>query len=671
MVRGLGRVLRRGTTVAVALAAVSVVVASVGTVADWWRIQPVLSGSMEPTIGTGALVLARPIDPAAIEVGDVVVFRSPRPWSSVTMHRVAQLGRVRDTPIMRTQGDANAAMDPWHLDLTSARAWRVVGHVPAIGYLLLWLQEPVLRIALLVAGVVVLAAIALQHIWAPRRPEAATVAVRRAFRPRVRRVAGVAVVGALLASSPGARAGFGREAATSLPVTSATVGAPAALSCRWTAATTVGLTWSAAAGAAGYVVERDDGGGFVAVATLPDGSTTTADDTVALGAPRTYRVAATRAAWTGDPSPTATTPSCAAAIATFAGRGLDAGYDGDGGPATAARLDRPLGLAVAPDGTVFLADQSSGTSVIRAVSPDGTITTVAGGGDQTTCSFAGAATGPGGLALGEVWGLVHAPAPSTVLYLTDQDANCVRAFDTTTGTVAPLAGGGADASCGYFGPGAGVALSDPHGLDVDGAGNVYVADPGNRCVRRLSPAGEVSVVAGTGNPAPAPLACSAVGTSTTTDLGQVVAVAADDASVVYLADATNGCIRRVGALGALGGVAGGGATGACSATGAPGDVALPSPSGLAVDAAGTVLYVADYASRCVVRFGSTAGAFTTTERVAGDGTAVSAPWAATSGDGGWAPAARLGGPTAVALTATGDLLVSDYDAATVRRAVTP
>ena len=186
-------------------------------------------------------------------------------------------------------------------------------------------------------------------------------------------------------------------------------------------------------------------------------------------------------------------------------------------------------------------------------------------------------------------------------------------------------------------------LSLPIGVAVDAFGNLYVADSGSNCVLKISAAG-VQVVAGNGT-----MQFSGDGgPAASSQMNQITGVAIDQAGNIYIADFLNGRIREVSTAGVITTVAGGGPA-------APGDGGLATnahlgfPEGVAVDSAGNI-YIADsYDSR--VRRVSPGGIITT---VAGDGTQ------GYSGDGGPATSARLSSPCGVAVDALGDLYIVDY-----------
>lgn len=227
-------------------------------------------------------------------------------------------------------------------------------------------------------------------------------------------------------------------------------------------------------------------------------------------------------------------------ITTVAGTGTP-GYGGDGGPATAAQLDRPRGLALGSDGSLFVAD--AGNHRIRLVTPSGVISTVAGTGAQGAAGDGGVATAaqlnlPSGVALG----------PDGSLYIADFGNHLVRRVDPS-GVISTIAGGGS--SLGDGGPGP-LAQLVPWSIAVDARGSVYVGDPLDHRVRRIDPTGMIRTYAGTGT-------VGLVGDGGPAALAQVdprgVAVGPDGS--VFISDVTgSGSIRRIDPSGIIRTVAG-------------------------------------------------------------------------------------------------------------------
>ncbi|MEW6473338.1 MAG: hypothetical protein AB1679_13785 [Actinomycetota bacterium] len=180
----------------------------------------------------------------------------------------------------------------------------------------------------------------------------------------------------------------------------------------------------------------------------------------------------------------------AGTITTIAGTGV-AGYSGDGGPATAARLDDPRGLALDDAGNLYVSNaEGSPMPTVRRIDPAGTITTVAGGRPAGFGGDGGPATEA----------RLHEPRSIAVwrstLYIADSMNNRIRAVDLRTGVIRTVAGTGACAYGGDGGPALAAKLAEPRGVAVMPEGDVIVADTGNDRLRRIAaaegiwPAGE-------------------------------------------------------------------------------------------------------------------------------------------------------------------------------------
>ena len=196
-------------------------------------------------------------------------------------------------------------------------------------------------------------------------------------------------------------------------------------------------------------------------------------------------------------------------IRTVAGSG-ERGFAGDGGPATSAKLDGPLGVAVDASGNIFIADGHN-RRVRRVDSATGIITTVAGGGNS--CRFRGQATRPAPECQALDAGLTDVAAvlvnESGDLYIAAWMSSEVRRVDHATGLISWVAGGVCPApplggSCGPgfegdAGPALDARLRVPYSLAMDGSGNLFIADTGNGRVRRVDQAtGMITTVVGSG-----------------------------------------------------------------------------------------------------------------------------------------------------------------------------
>jgi len=322
-------------------------------------------------------------------------------------------------------------------------------------------------------------------------------------------------------------------------------------------------------------------------------------------------------------------------IATVAGNGGLRFY-GDGGPATAASLFLPTGVAVDAAGNLYIADTRNDR--IRKATPAGTITTVAGNGQVGYSGDGGPATAAS----------LNYPRGSAVdaagnLYVADGNNNRIREV-SPAGTITTVAGNGVQGFSGDGGPATGASLSGAYGVAVDAAGNLYIADSNNKRIRKVSPSGIISTVAGNG----AWVFSGDGGPATSASLYRPSGVAVDAAGNLYIADGGNYRIRKVSPVGIITTVAGNGSEGFSGDGGSATAASLGKPYGVAVDAAGNI-YVAD-TNNGRIRKVSPAGIITT---VAGNGAL------GFSGDGGPATAAWLGLPEAVAVDAAGNLYIAD------------
>lgn len=224
--------------------------------------------------------------------------------------------------------------------------------------------------------------------------------------------------------------------------------------------------------------------------------------------------------------------SPAGIITTVAGTGT-AGYNGDGIPATSARLAYPKGVEIAPDGSLYIGDANNHR--IRRVDASGEITTVAGSG---VAGFSGDG-GPATLARLNFPRNVAFDAAGN-FYIADNDNYRVRRVDTS-GVITTVAGTGVAGYSGDGGPATSAQLNQVRDVAVDGAGNLYIADQVNHRVRRVDPAGTITTFAGTG-----------VGgyngddrMAATAQLAGPRGVAVDSSGRVYIGDTGNHRIRRV------------------------------------------------------------------------------------------------------------------------------
>ncbi len=231
--------------------------------------------------------------------------------------------------------------------------------------------------------------------------------------------------------------------------------------------------------------------------------------------------------------------TAAGVVTTFAGvPGVLGSADG---PAASATFSGVGGVAIDGSGNVYVADSDNCT--IRKITPGGTVSTLAG-----VAGTRGEVDGTGSAAL------LYDPQNLAVdsagnIYVPDGMGDVVRKI-TPAGVVTTLAGspmvaGSAD------GTGSGAQFSDPTGITVDPSGNVYVADNGNDTVRKVTPAGVVTTLAGA-----AGVTGSSGGTGPAASFSSPAGVGADSSGNVYVADAGNDLIRMINPAGFVTTVAG-------------------------------------------------------------------------------------------------------------------
>ena len=281
-------------------------------------------------------------------------------------------------------------------------------------------------------------------------------------------------------------------------------------------------------------------------------------------------------------------------ITTVAGTGTP-GFSGDGGPASAASLNYPGGLAADGAGNLYIADYYN-RRIRMVAAGTGIITTIAGTGISGS-------TGDGGLAtaaqLAGPYALA-ADAAGNVFIGFLEDAR-VRRVDAVTGVITTVVGTGTAGFSGDGGLATSAQVNYPYGLALDGGGNLYVADLYNNRVRKVDAAtGIITTVAGTGTAG----FSGDGGPATAAALNYPLGLAVDGAGNLFVADYNNQRVRMVAAAtGVITTMAGTGATGFSGDGGPATEAALNYPYGLAVDPAGN-LYISDDSNRRVRKVGS-------------------------------------------------------------------
>ncbi|GHU01046.1 hypothetical protein FACS1894147_00150 [Spirochaetia bacterium] len=317
-------------------------------------------------------------------------------------------------------------------------------------------------------------------------------------------------------------------------------------------------------------------------------------------------------------------------VTTLAGSGVVGYLDGTG---TAAEFYSPTGVAVDNAGNVYVADYADNR--IRKISPSGVVTTLAG-------SSGGYADGTGTAAkFDDPYGV--AVDNTGNVYVADSNNHRIRKI-SPSGVVTTLAGSGASGWA--DGTGTAAQFNGPVGVAVDNAGNVYVADRGNHRIRKISPSGVVTTLAGSG------ASGYANGTGTAAQFRLPRRVAVDNAGTVYVTDPGNSRIRKISPGGVVTTLAGDGTYGYADGTGTA--AKFSDLSGVAVDNAGTVYVVDSYINR--IRKISPGGVVTT---LAGDGTYGYAD--------GTGAAAQFNYPQGVAVDNAGNVYVADMNNHRIRK----
>ncbi len=344
-------------------------------------------------------------------------------------------------------------------------------------------------------------------------------------------------------------------------------------------------------------------------------------------------------------------PSATGTIVTAAGNGIF-GYAGDNGPATAAELNNPFGLAVDTAGDLFIADYEN--NVVRElVKATGDIITVAGDGIAGYSGDGGPATdaelnGPRGVAL-----------YGNDLFISDMTNNVIREVNLATGIIATVAGNGNAGYGGDGGPAMDAELNSPRGIAVDSAGDLFIPDRYNNVVREVNMAtGTITTVAGDGKTGYSGDGGPAIDAT----LNQPNNVAVDSAGDLFIADQYNDAIREViKATGEIITFAGDGTAGYSGDGGPANRAQLNGAFGVGLDSEGDV-FIADSGNNVVREVVAATGDIVT---VAGDGTA------GYSGDGGPATSAQLNIPGRIAVDSAGDVFVAEIGNNVVREFTPP
>ncbi len=269
---------------------------------------------------------------------------------------------------------------------------------------------------------------------------------------------------------------------------------------------------------------------------------------------------------------------------TLAGNGTRGYVDGTGGPTGTTQFSVPIGIAVDANGTVFVADRNNNR--IRKIAPDGATTTLAGNG---TAGFVDGTGGPNGTTQFKSPNGVAVDASGNV-YVADTQNNRIRKI-AADGTTTTLAGGAGFDVDGTGGPTGTARFDGPSLIAIDSGGSLYVPDIfGNRIRKIDATTGQTTTLAGAGSRG---YIDGTGGRSGTTRFNGPNGVGVDVSGNVYVADSGNNRIRKIAPDGTTTTLTGNGTTGYVDGTGGPtGTTEFFRPFGLGVDANGNI-YVAD------------------------------------------------------------------------------
>jgi uncharacterized protein (TIGR03437 family) len=258
------------------------------------------------------------------------------------------------------------------------------------------------------------------------------------------------------------------------------------------------------------------------------------------------------------------------------------GYTGDGGPAAAAELSFPAGITFDSAGNMYIADTAN--SRIRKIDKNGIITTFAGTGDF---GFFGDGGSPTKALVNRPYGVAFDQAGN--LYIADTYNDSIRKITASTGLIGTTAGfmegfGGDGA------PASTASFDTPTAVVADPAGNLYIADTLNHRIRKVTTDGIINTVAGDGNAAD----FGDGGPATSASLNSPTGVALDGAGNLYIADSASHRIRKVTPDGTITTIAGNGNGGFQGDGGLATQASLFYPKGIVVDPSSGNLYIADY-----------------------------------------------------------------------------
>ncbi len=335
-------------------------------------------------------------------------------------------------------------------------------------------------------------------------------------------------------------------------------------------------------------------------------------------------------------------------IRTFAGNGTGAGtgtgtYTGDGGDALSAGFYAPSAVSFDGAGNIYIADRYN--NVVRKVSYSGVVSTFAGTGVAGNSADSGVANA---LKLNQPYSII-ADMPGNV-YIADYANNKVRKVGIN-GIMRTIAGTGV---AGYSGDGfaaTAARLDRPQGIAIDQHGNVYVSEAGNHTVRKITPGGIITTLAGTGVQGYS----GDAGNGNAAQLYGPAGLTVDVYDNVYIADYFNNVVRRVNSAGVITTFAGNHTQGNSGDGGLATNASMYFPSGVAIYGHGDV-YISDQGNNNIRKVDEM-GIIT---HVAGTSTN------GYNGDNGPAVSAQLSSPKGLSVDGVGRVYIADHDNNVIR-----
>ena len=330
-------------------------------------------------------------------------------------------------------------------------------------------------------------------------------------------------------------------------------------------------------------------------------------------------------------------------ITTIAGNGI-AGFSGDGGPALESSLNFPAGLVFDKE-NLYVADRNNHR--IRKIDSKGIISTVAGTGIPECCNDNGLAVE------------AHLYFPSDIdvdtegnLYISDRSNNRIRKVNSD-GIIITIAGLGKPGYGGDFGPADKALLKYPFGISLDNKGNFYIADRGNNRVRKIDQRGIITTIAGDGTHSFG----GDYGPANQSSLAFPTDVTVDSLGTVYIADRNNNRVRKIDRLGVITTLMGLSQTEFNGDNEISAETTLHLPFALALNGEDRLLVV----DRNHFRVREVRLQSNQVETVAGNGTFLF------RGDGGPGGGATLEAPSGIAVDSKGNVLFADRLHQRIRR----